>query len=330
MRENWTGVRPVRFREEIFGVLEFIVSHGSVLTEEIREFALDLRFKRENRRLKAAQKAISLESKIRKRPKLLTKVEQMMRVFRRTGLIEKKGNTIRSTNKGERLISNRQHDEVGGDALFLEFLLNSPYETYWLFLKRLGRKKEIRIKSLHSKRNAELRVHIKEAGFPLDVWSFFILRDFFHDFSLLNYTIDESFQVIFPVYEIFSSVPKPSSFEYHIRGPDGYLGFWPKPLQDFSERLIKVYLSLTDNKWNRMVELVMLREKFSYEFAIPERQFDILLQKAIKEERKFKMIPSVGHIKYPARSTYIAKALTLPCNKFGLPYSLIRINVGGQ
>jgi len=330
LRKNWTGVRPVRFREEIFGVLEFIVSHRSVSIEEIRKYAMDLRLKREDRRLKASQKAISLENKTRKKPKLLTKVEQMMRVYRRTGLIEKRGNIIHPTEKSEGLILKRELDEIGGDALFLEYLLNSPYESYWLYLKQLRRKGEIRITSSYSKRNAKLRAYINKSGFFLDIWSFFILRDFFHDFSLLNYMIDESSQVVFPLYEISSVFPEHSLFEYHIKGPDGNLGFWPKPPKDFSEKLVKVYLSLTDNKWNRMVEVVILREKFSYEFATPEHQFDVLLLKAIREEKRFKIVPSVGYIKYPARSTYITKALSLPCNKFGLPYSLIRIAVGGN
>lgn len=329
MKEGWTGVRPVRFRDEIFGTLNLMVSRNEgVSIEEIRDYVLRLRLDKEDRREKAVQKSISLETSKRKRPKLLTKVEQMIRIFRKTGMIIKDGETIRSTANSRKLISIRQQDEIAADAYFLESLVNSSFRTYWLFLRQLFKCKQISIPSSLSKRDKKLRNHISSVGFPLDVWSFFILRDLFYDFSLLNYIIDDSFHKIFPLYSIEQEKSESPPYAYTIRGPDAYLNFWPKPPKDFVKEFVDIYLSLTDNKWNRMIDLVVLRERYSYKFVVPERQFDILLQETLKQETRYKIVLSVGHIAYEPGSTYITKALALPYNKFGLPYSLIRIGIG--
>jgi len=328
LKEGWKGVRPVRFREEIFGVIDRIVSSGEGLSiEEFRNHILKLRLEREDRRLRALQRSVSLENHRRKRPKLLTKVEQMIRVLWKTGMIVKDDEIIRSTTNSRKLISIKQQDEIGADAFFLECLVNSSFRTYWLFLRQLFKRGQISIPSSLSKRDARLRTYIISEGFPLDLWSFFILRDLFYDFSLLNYIIDESFQNIFALYTIEDEIEF-SSYKYKIKGPDAHLNFWPlKTPNDFVKELVDVYLSLTDNKWNRMIDLITLRERYSHEYAVPERLFDILIQQVSKQENRYKIVLSVGQIDISRRSTYITKALSLPCNKFGLPYSLIRIGL---
>jgi len=330
LKEGWKGVRPVRFKEEIYGFLQLVVGRNEgVPVEEIRNHMLKLRLERENRRLKALQKSISLANSKRKRPELLTKVEQMIRVLRKTGLILKDGAVIRPTPSCRELISIKKRDEIGADAFFLERLLNSSFGTYWLFLRRLFESDQVLIPASFSERNKKLANHLASEGFPLDVWSFFILRDLFYDFALLNYVIDESFQKIFPLYDIEPEISESSHrYEYKIRGPDAYLCFWPKVSKDFVKQIVDVYLSLTDNKWNRMVDLITLREKYSNKYCVPEQQFDILLQRALKEESQYKMFLSVGYIDFSSRSTYITKALSLPHNEFGLPYSMMRIGVG--
>lgn len=325
----WTGVRPVRFREEIFESLELIVnSKEGVSIEELRNHMLKLRLEREDRRLRALQKSISLKNSKRKKPELLTKVEQMIRVFRKTKMVIEDGKILRSTPTCRRLISIKQQDEIGADAFFLECLVNSSFGTYWLFLRQLLKNRHISIPSSLSERDEKLRRYITDEGFLLDSWSFFILRDLFYDFSLVNYVINESFQKIFPLYVIEEKVSEPSSYEYKIRGPDAYLSFWPRSPKNFVERLVQVYLSLTDNKWNRIIDLVILREKYSEKFTAPERQFDALLQQVLKKETNYRIVLSVGHIQFNSRSTYITKALSLPYSNFGLPYSMIRIGVG--
>jgi hypothetical protein len=329
LKENWTGVRPVRFREEIYGALGLIASRNEGLKiEELRNYMLKLRLEREDRRLKALQKSITLENRKRRKPKLLTKVEQMIRVFRKTNMIIKDGEVLRSTENSRKLVSMKQQDEIAADSFFLECLVNSRFTTYWLFLKQLFKCRQIVIPSSIPERDKKLREHVNSKGFPLDPWSFFILRDLFYEFSLLNYVIDETSQVIFPLYTIEKEMFESHVFECRVRGPDAYLYFWPKAPEDFVTGLVDVYLSLSDNKWNRMIDLIMLRERYSYRFTVPERQFDIMLQQALKQETRYRIVPSVGHVDIGSRSTYITKALSLPYNRFGLPYTMMRIGVG--
>lgn len=328
MKNIWTGVRPVRFREEIFGAIELIAGKKGVSIEELTNFLLNLRLKRENRRLLATQRYVTLENKRRKREeKLLTKVEQMIRVLRRTGLVVKENQKIYATAQSRKLISIKKNDEVRADAFFIELLLNSPFHTYWLFLKRLSEKKKILIPSSLSKRDEKLREYITSQGFPLDVWSFFIIRDLFHDFSLINYTMDASWQTIFPLYGIYVDKPKQNPYKYKVDGPDATLWFWSKMSTDFVGKFVKTYLSMTDNRLNRIAKYITLREKFSLQYSVPERQFDILLQKTLQQKSKFRIVLSVGHIYFTKKSTYATKALSLPYNKSGLPYSLVRIEV---
>jgi len=328
VKEGWKGVRPLRFREEIFDVLEMMARKDmGTSIEEITNDLLRLRLAREDRRLKALQKSVSLENTRRKKPKMLTKAEQMIRVFRRTALITKEDGLFWLTPAGRQLIIVKQRDEIGADALFIKHLVNSPFHAYWLFLKQLFKHGELSIPSSFSERDNRLRDYILSQGFLLDMWSFFILRDLFYDFSLLNYIIDTVSQKIFPLYAIEHEMPS-HSYQYTIKGPDAILSFWPKMPEDFLENIAKVYLYITGNKWNRMVDFMTLREKYSERFLTPERQFDILLNQAMDQKSRYDIVLSVGQLDIGTRSSYITKALSLPCNKFGLPYTLIRIGVG--
>ena len=329
MTERWKGVRPVRFREDVYGLLDLVAREGKGITvEELRTCALRMRLEREDRRIKALQKSISLESKKRKKPSLLTKVEQILRVFRKTNMITTEDGLIRPTQNTKKLLALLKQDGISADAFFLECLVNSDFTTYWLYLKQLFKSKQITIPSSISERDKRLRDFIYSQSFPLDAWSFFIIRDLFYDFSLLNYTIDQNDQLIFSLYSIKNENVALPSFKYRFKGPDGYLHFWPSEPKDFVKLLVKVYLSLTENRWNRMIDLIVLREKCSCQVGMPERQFDKLLQQAVKQEGSYKIVLSVGMTDIFSRTTYITKALTLPYNRFGLPYSMIRIGIG--
>jgi hypothetical protein len=331
MENSWSGVRPVRFHEEIFGLLDFAGSRiEGVTMEELRIKAISIRMEREKRRQKAVQKAITMKNRKRKKDLLLTKVEQIVRVLKKTGVIYEKGKLLAVTDEGRKLLNLRIVDEIGAGSLFIEKLVNSDYKAYWLFLRKLLVCDVLEIPKVNSFRNNEFRKFINSKGFFLDVWSFFIIRDLLYDFSLANYIDDNNNQLIFPLYEIQEEPAEISiKYKYSIKGPDANLVFWPNVNEKiFVEQLAKLYLSFCDNKYNRMMDLIKLREAYSYQYKTPERQFDLLLERAIKEETYYKIILSVGRIDLSSRTTSISKALSLPYNKQGLPYSYVRIGLG--
>ncbi len=328
--DGWLGVRPVRFREEIYALIQLVANNEVAVTiEEMRVCTLKIRQKREDRRLRALQKSLTLENTKRKRKILLTKVEQMIRILRATDLILKQGDTYLSTKKAQEFCTLLKQDQIGADAYFLELLLNSRYRTYWVFLKELFNQEAIQIPSYITKRGTEFRDFINSKGFLVDAWSFFIMRDLFYDFSLLNYTINENGETIFPLYNIKETPIKSEKFKQMLKGPDGYLEFWFDGSQNFIKNLVNVYLVETGNKWNRMVDLIRIREKYSIEYRIPEREFDWLLLDATKQKSPYAIVLSVGRTEVFLRTTYITKALSLPYNESGLPLSLIRIGLEG-
>ena len=275
--DKWVGVRPVRFREDIYGLVELAVEKKEgVTTEEMRVRAIEIRTARENRRIKSMQKSVALTNKNRKKELLLTKVEQIIRVLRKTGLIEKKNKQFLGTQDAETLISIKQKDEIAADAFFIERLLNSDFKTYWLFLKALNGKK-IEIPASKTVRNSDFSDFIRSQGFLLDAWSFYVIRDLFYDFSLVNYVIDSKKQRVFPLYAI-SDEDLSKSYKYVIQGPDNQVYFWPIDDSRFIENLVSIYLEYSNNKWNRMADLIKLRENYSMKYCIPERQFDILFK----------------------------------------------------
>lgn len=329
LKGGWVGVRPIRSRDEIYSSVELVVRKSTrISVEDFRECILSVRLQREDRRLKATQRAISLESNLRTRAVLLTKAEQLIRILRATGLLVREGKTYSSTRVCKKLHSLKQENEVSADCMFLELLLKSRYHTYWLYLKRLIDVGQVYIPRRLPKRNRELRNYVNSKGFLVDAWSFFIMRDLFYEFSLINFIEDESGQIIFPLCARQEQIPSGKvKFKHSIRVQDGKLFFWPQlELKVFIDRLVEIYLELSDNSWNRMSDLIRLRERFSKKYRVPERLFDRLLQESFKRPSNYDIILSFGPIEIAPGSAYAIKALSLPYNQFGLPYSLVRIN----
>ena len=326
---DWKSVRPVRFRSQIFGVLAYIVERDHVTIPELAGCALELRNQREDKRLQALRrkKPIGPRTKDPHRQRYLTVTEQLIRVLRSTNFIVVKNNIVLGTELARELIAKNQKDELSADKLFLERLFNSRFSSYWLYLKQLFKSRELFIPREFSKRDSTSREYLRTKGFPLTVWSFFILRDLFYEFSLLNYIVEESGERIFPLYTLDSGDKE--SYNVRVKYPEGYIYYWKKiKMDEFENVLIQVYHKITSG-WDRMGSLIELREKVSEELGISERQFNIFFEKALNEAVRIKIYPSIGALSSERRRGYMTKVISLPISSRGYPFTLVRISRRG-
>jgi hypothetical protein len=332
MRNKWAGVRPIRFRNEIFGVIDLAATkrHGITLSD-IRLCLLEERNRRDKLRINLFQRSGSLESSNRKREVMITKAEQMVRVLRATKVIEKEETgKYASTERAGKLTRTNARDPIEANSVFLEFLLNSKFRTYLLFLRKLDEKGGLviprRLVPKTKEISRELKGYLHASEFYMDSWSLFFMRDLFYDFGLLNYFFDPEEMQIFPLYEF--TPRRKYLHQIHVLGET--LRFWPSvALDTFLKQLPQVYLRLTENNWNRIVSIIHLREQFSREFRVPEQEFSALLVRAVAAKANYRVIPSVGVLDPSEVTASAIKALNLPTNEFGLPYTLVRMELAG-
>ena len=318
---RWEGVRPLRYREEVFRVLKSLAKEDLSL-EDLRLILLQEREAREGLRLRPLLIRRTIQNKSRSRAEFLTKAEQIVRVFVRLGLARRSGDMIQATPAASRIAKMIDQDELVGQTSFLETLLNSPYTTYAKFLKALSVRK-LSIPSSFTERDKVLSDFLRSEGFPMDSWSFFIIRDLFYDFDLLNYTLDQESERLFPLFNIGAN---DGMFSQSLLIGSHRLNYWrAMSVSSFVSCLVENYMTLAGG-WNRIVDLVRLREKVSEDGKLSERQFNILLMASVEHPSEgYQIIPSVGRLRPKRRSGYLTKALTLPKHSNGQPYTLIRI-----
>ena len=317
---RWTGVRPVRYYREILAVLEHIATSPTDL-EQIRRTLAQERENREKARLNVLLTRHSIKSSLRARPEFLTKAEQVLRFLKTVDLVDKKVRQITLTEEGRKLVELSHSNELAAQAYFLNQVLNSTYTTYLKFLLELAEKR-LSIPISQSARGRESAQFLASRGFPLDSWSFYVLRDFFYDLSLLNYVYTESEERIFPLYSLIADAGR---FTLNVKTPLGILWYWPKVSPtEFVDELTSSYLKLSGS-WSRILDLVHLREEMSEEFHIPELQFNILLQEVLTNPSDFIIALSFGSLRLKPRKGYATKVMTLPKHQSGQPYTLIRI-----
>jgi hypothetical protein len=323
MTEKWKGVRPIRYREEIFDVLSMLVERKSCTIDDLRLLLAESREKKEKRRLIGIQIRHTIETDIRKKEKFLTKTEQFIRVLKNLSLIEKQANIITPTKDADKIINLLKRDKLKTESLFLELLFSSTFSSYLLFIEKLI-KTPVIIPKEYSIRNKEQTIFLHSRGFYLDSWSFFVIRDLFYDFGLLNFFSDDNSQKIFAVCTFNSNQIK---YEQKIKTPKGILYNRPSmSLTNFVEKLVKSYLVLTNNRWGSLVNTTELRERFSEMFSISENQFNDYIPKTFsKKISSIMVIPNVGAVHPSDKKSNLIKILNLPRNKAGIPFTLIRI-----
>jgi hypothetical protein len=298
--------------------------------ESVRATLLSERDKRENRRLNVLRVRRTIHDERRFRKEFLTKAEQVIRVLRRIGLIVEDSRKFALTDIGKEVIDRHAKGDLKADAIFVECLLNSKFQTYWLFLRRLHAH-PISLPRDQWARIHPLRDYLRKEGFPMDVWSFFIIRDLFYEFGLLNYAVEDDVEKTFPMFALTAAGSDLETFALHSRTPEGSLHYWPivSPPR-FLEMLADVYLSLTEGKWNRIIEILPLREKFSIKYSVPEVEFnELFLTTTRRMVGEFRVIPSVGYVRSRLRGS-LTKAVNLPSNSQGLPLTLVRIEPGSS
>ncbi|MCE9653230.1 MAG: hypothetical protein K8Q89_09315 [Nitrosarchaeum sp.] len=324
MTENWKGVRPIRYSEDIFDVLDYLVSNNSTKIENLRILLTKKREEREKRRLTALQIRRTTESKIRKKEEFLTKTEQLIRVLLNLKLIKKEKLSFISTPPAKSIVELiKNGKKLDAQSKFLEMLFDSTYPAYLLFIKQLT-KTPIIIPKEKNKRNKEFSDFLKKQNMFLDSWSFFVIRDLFYDFNLLNYSNKENEQQIFAV---CTFDPKKIKFKQKIKTASGFLYNYPIICKtDFIKNLTESYLTLTDRRWGTLVNFLDLRENFTERFTISDNQFNELISESFsKTILSIKIVPSVGSIRPSERKSNMVKVLNLPMDKSGIPYTLIRM-----
>lgn len=325
----WKSVRPVRFRSQIFGALECIKMEGKVSMSELAKHSLSLRNSMEEKRLQALgrRKSIGPGTKDLHRQPYLTETEQLIRVLRSTGFVRVDKTLISGTELAQELLAKKSRDELDADAFFLERLFDSRFLTYWLFLKQLFISGKAVIPKAFSKRDRNLREYLETQGFPLSVWTFYIIRDLFYDFGLLNYVIENFEERIFPLYSLDRQ--DENKYAYKIRSANGLLYYWKKvTMEQFEKAVAQSYLEIV-GRWDKIADMVELRERVSERLEISERQFNLQLENAVRHPAKVKMYPSVGALSSEKRKGYMTKVLSLPTSERGYPLTLIRISQAG-
>jgi len=119
-----------------------------------------------------------------------------------------------------------------------------------------------------------------------------------------------------------------NSYGAKIKAPEGYIYYWKKTtLDEFEDALVQSYLE-TSGGWDRMADMIELREKVSEKLKISEKQFNKLIKREKEYSKKFKIYLSIGSVYPNKRRSYMTKFITLPMSERGYPLTLIRISQG--
>lgn len=322
-QNHWNAVRPVRSSEEILDVLSFITKKKCSTIEDIRISLMETRENREEMRLRGLRIRKPTKDKRREKPDFLTKAVQILRVLRRANLVTKSDDIITPTELANEIIDkNKNKKSLEARTMILKALLNSKFEAYHLFIKKLAEKPVVVPNEL-SKRNMDLAAFLNKQGFHLNSWSFYILRDFFYNFGLLNFIKEKNGEIIYSTCSYDISDEK---YLQAIPTPSGVIYYWlDMSMNEFIQKLTETYMIMSDGKWGRIVDLVEMREKFSKKNKVSEIQFNELIARASKESVSIRVTLSVGILRLQQRKNYLIKVVNLPKNDVGIPFTLVRV-----
>lgn len=323
---RWASVRPVRSRAQIFAAVGFLSSSGGVRIEELAKRLAAQRISDEENRLHSLGVSNLRLRRAAKGEAYLTYTNQMVRLLKFAGLVTVRHRLISPTEDCFIIREKMETDPTKADEMFLQKTVNSRFKSYWRYLLALFDLGELRIPRRFSKRDENFSKFVASIGIKLNAVSFYSLRDFFYDFGLLNYFIDDEEERIVPLYSIANS--QNNSYQAFFRSPTGWVSY-RRRLGDheFRQALAETYYGLTRGT-NRIVELIELREKVSQRCLISERQFNELFSRAISTPEELSIKPSIGDLTFRSRTGMKTKVLSLPRSPRNYPYTLVRIYGG--
>jgi len=249
--------------------------------------------------------------------------QQFVRLLKYSGFLSVGDGIISCTEKCQEIASRFAVNQSGAEAYFLGEVVNSRYTTYWRFLERLKAAKEIVIPKHYSARNDALGRYLDQIGFPLSVVSFFVLRDFYYDFGLLNYFITTIEERISPVYS-FDPL-EGELYNLHFKSPQGKVFYSKKVGQEEFERVIaRIYFSMSGGR-EVVVDMMQLRENVCADLKISELDFNYQFGRVMEKPGTIQVSPSIGDLYYQKRTGSLTKVLTLPKSESGYPFTLLRL-----
>lgn len=323
--ESWASVRPIRSRSQVMAGLGFLAGKGEVTREQLKDELLKERRAREYNRANVFALNKLPVSPLGAQKAYEVMVTQFVRLMKYSGLIEADGKIIRGTGACNEIAARFLISEEEAEAYFLGRVTNSRFTSYWRFLKQLKAVGGVRIPPELAKRDdPRLRQHLYHLGFPINVVSFFTLRDFYYDFGLLNYLIGEQGELILPTYTFDSN--EGEGYELHFQAPEAVVYYSKKvPQENFEAALLRNYEVMSGGR-DVIVGLIELREATCSELEVSERTFNKLFESSLSHPASVRIRPSIGDLLVEGRSGRLTKVLTLPMSKTKYPYTLVRVS----
>lgn len=321
---KWSSVRPVRSRAQILAAVNLLSSSGRINAQNLATELAAQRASDEDNRLHALGVSSLRFGRAIKGQRYLTYTKQMIRLLKYDGLVEVQHDLVIPTDDCLIMGKMLKTDPIKAEEFFLEKTVNSEFKSYSRYLRALYDFNGLQIPQTYSKRDASLSAFIASLGVPLNVVSFYSLRDFYYDFDLLNYFIDDEGERIVPLYWL-NRLPN-ELYQASFKSPVGWVSYRRK-LSDsrFAQALADTYFGMTGGT-SRVVELIRLREKVSEHHKIGERQFNDLFNRAITNSKELSIRPSIGDLTFRTRTGMKTKVLSLPTSERGYPYTLVRIS----
>jgi hypothetical protein len=317
----WGSVRKVRFASQLMRLIKYAVENdGRIFSEnDIESIIEEDRANREAIRLKITQTGWRRALRhFRAQVSYKSLVKDTIAFAKGVGIFSLREERIFCSPQTKELYSRQRVSQTEYEKGIITLLLNSKYKAYRLFLTHLQDNKGhfyIPLNYRSRSKSSGLRSFLKSNGFLTDVASFYTIRDLLYDLGLINWRInsESDSEHIFLTCKIVSSDAVELIYENKVRLEDESMLIYNKRLQslEFEDTVSRNYLSLSQQQWGVIVDLLELRERVTEEICISDHQFNKLIV-GLEAGTTVTAELSQGTISFKPSSGLLIKALNCP------------------
>jgi len=288
-RKEWGSVRKTRFRSQIASLVYYALRNDGLplVKQDIKNIIVEDRAKRETVRMRITQtgRRRALEQYGDELGKAYSAlVNDTIAFARGLGIFSTLNGCVKCLNGAKEFSNYVDIQPKEFENRLLRLVLNSKYKAYLCFLANLQRQGgQLHIPPKYRERNATsgIREFLHTNHFATDVPSFFAIRDLLYDFGVINWRIlpRDSTQEIYLTSELAEKGSKPRvSYAEEVELDECSL-FFSRVITSnvFAASLEKQYLSLSQNDFAVIVDLLELRDLVCQELKLSDNQFNKML-----------------------------------------------------
>lgn len=337
----WGSVRKVRFKPQIQMLIKYAVEMEShrFSKEDIRRIIEEDRIRRESIRLQVTQTGWRRALRqIGDRAGVAYKrsAEDTIAFAKGIGVFEIQDDLVVCPPRIKELYDCLKMEPEKCESELLALVLGSKYKAYVSFvinLQKLGGHFYIPPEFRRRTRISGFSKYLHENGFFTDIASFYTIRDFLYDFGLINWRIypENAREHIFLTSQLVTTgTTTETQYARTVNlGEHSVLYERWVTENEFEDSISKHYLSLSEDRWGVIVELLELRDKVSEELCISDYQFNKLVLDMWKRKRAYLSVElSQGTVSLRVARGLLIKALNAPLIGDEIYATYIRLSRG--